>query len=377
MRRAVVIALAAGAFAAGVAVGDGDEETPSAASRLTASQLAGQRIVLGFEGTRVPAPVRRTIRVGGAAGVVLFEDNLPSRVGAKRLTAELEAIPRPAGLRDPLLVMTDQEGGLVKRLDGPPDVSAAAMGTRDGAYSRDQGRLTGESLRAVGVNVDLAPVLDVARPGGTIAATERAFGSTPAAVAATAVPFAAGLREVGVAATAKHFPGFGAARANTDFAVERIGLSKATLRRIDEAPYRRFVASGGELIMLSTAIYPAFSSEPAAFSRVIASGELRGRLGFAGVSITDALETVAVRDFGGPAKAGVAAARAGVDLLLFTEPGPAARARRALLRQLRADPRARDAFEESAGRVLRLRHRLGRSSSSKIGTAPSRPEVHA
>ena len=353
--------LAAGAFAAGVAVavGDGAEEAPSVASQLTASQLAGQRIVLGFEGTRVPAPVRRAIRAGGAAGVVLFEDNLPNRAAAKRLTAELEAIPRPPGLRDPLLVMTDQEGGLVKRLDGPPAVSAATMGARGPAYSREQGRLTSESLGGVGVNVDLAPVLDVARRGGEIAATDRGFGSTPTTVAATAVPFAEGLRDVGVAATAKHFPGFGAARANTDFAVERIGLAKATLRRVDEAPYRRFVAAGGELVMLSTAIYPAFSSQPAAFSRAIASGELRGRLGFEGVTITDALETVAVRDFGGPAKAGVAAARAGVDLLLFTDFDAAMRARRALLRDLRAGDLPRASFEQSAGRVLRLRHRFG------------------
>lgn len=358
---ATAILLAAGAFAAGVAVavGDGDEETPSVASRLSATQLAGQRIVLGFEGTRVPAPVRRAIREGGAAGVVLFEDNLPSRATARRLVAELEAIPRPPGLRDPLLVMTDQEGGLVERLDGAPGASAAAMGARGPAYSREQGRLTGVGLRGVGVNVDLAPVLDVARPGGTIAETERGFGSTAAAVASTAVPFAEGLREAGVAATAKHFPGFGAARANTDFAVERIGLSKATLRRVDEAPYRRFVDAGGELVMLSTAIYPAFSSRPAAFSRAVATGELRDRLGFEGVSITDALETVAVRDFGGPARAGLAAARAGVDLLLFTDPGAAARARRALLRGLRAGDLPRAGFEQSAGRVLRLRHRLG------------------
>ncbi|HYP55447.1 MAG TPA: glycoside hydrolase family 3 N-terminal domain-containing protein, partial [Solirubrobacterales bacterium] len=143
-------------------------------------------------------------------------------------------------------------------------------------------------------------------------------------------------------------------------AVERIDLSKAGLRRIDEVPYRRFIAGGGELVMLSTAVYPAFSSRPAAFSREIASGQLRGRLGFEGVSVTDALETVAVRDFGGPAKAGVATARAGVDLLLFTEPRAAARARQALLRGLRSGGLSRAAFERSVGRVLRLRHRLGR-----------------
>ena len=355
----MVVALAAAAFVGGVATGTGEERTPSAAERLTPAQLAGQRIVLGFSGTRVPPAVRRAIGDGVVAGVVLFADNLPSRARARRLVSGLQAIPRPADLRDPLLVMTDQEGGLVKRLDGPPDASAATMGARGPAYSREQGRLTGRALRGVGVNVDLAPVLDVARPGGTIADTERGFGSTAATVATTAVPFAEGLREAGVAATAKHFPGFGAARANTDFAVERIGLSKATLRRVDESPYRRFIAAGGELVMLSTAIYPALSSQPAAFSHAVGTGELRDRLGFEGVSITDALETVAVRDFGGPAKAGVAATRAGVDLLLFTEPDAAARARQALLRRLRADARLRDAFEESAERVLRLRHRLG------------------
>lgn len=358
------VALAAAAFALGATVGDGaGGGAPSAASRLTAPQLAGQRIVLGFEGTRVPPPVRQAIRTGGAAGVVLFEDNLPSRAVAKRLVAELQAIQRPPGLRDPLLVMTDQEGGLVERLDGPPDASAATMGARGGAYSREQGRLTGRGLSEVGIDVDLAPVLDVARPGGTIAATERGFGSAAAAVAATAVPFAEGLREAGVAATAKHFPGFGAARANTDFAVERIGVSKATLRRIDGAPYRRFIAAGGELVMLSTAIYPAFSPQPAAFSRAIATGELRGRLGFDGVSITDALETVAVRDFGGPAEAGIAAARAGVDLLLFTDHRVAARARSALLRQLRAGALPRAGFEAPVGRVLRLRHGLAATAA--------------
>ena len=203
-------------------------------------------------------------------------------------------------------------------------------------------------------------MLDVARPGGMIAATERGFGTTPAQVAATAIPFSTGLREGGVAATAKHFPGLGVAAENTDFAAQRIDLSKRTLRAVDEAPYRRFIARGGEMVMLSTAIYPALSPRPAAFARPIASGELRSRLGFAGVSITDALESVAVRDFGGPARAGLAAARAGTDLLLFTDYRTAARAGGALLRALRAGRLNRAAFETAAGRVLRLRHGLGR-----------------
>jgi len=356
--------LAAGAFALGVALGDSGSRRPavevSVAETLSAEHLAGERIVLGFGGAEVPPRVEAAIRGGRAAGVVLFSDNLPSRAAGRRLVADLQGIRRPPALRDPLLIMVDQEGGLVKRLGGAPAASAAEMGARGAAYSSEQGRLTAANLRELGFNVDLAPVLDVARPGGTIAAGERGFGSSAAAVSATAVPFATGLQDDGVAATAKHFPGLGAAPESTDFAVQRIGLSKRTLRAVDEAPYRAFIAAGGDLVMLSTAIYPALSPHPAAFAPEIATGELRDRLGFEGVSITDALDTVAVRAFGGPAKAGLAAARAGADLLLFTEPAPAGRAWRALIEKLRAGRLDRARFEAAAQRVLDLRRELRR-----------------
>jgi beta-N-acetylhexosaminidase len=359
---AIACGLAAGAFAFGAALGDdSDKPRPSPASQLTRAQLAGQRIVLGFSGPRPPSAVVRLIREGAAAGVILFADNLPSRVAGRRLIRRLQAVKRPPGLGDPLLVMTDQEGGLVKRLDGAPSASAREMGVRGAGFSRAQGRDTAVNLGSLGINVDLAPVLDVARSGGTIAATDRGFGSSAAEAAATAVPFAEGLQAGGVAAAAKHFPGLGAARLNTDDAVQRIGLSANTLRQADEAPYRRFAEAGGGLVMLSTAIYPAFSNRPAAFSRAIATGELRSRLGFEGVTITDALDTVAVRAFGSTAKAARAAAHAGADLLLFTEPNEATQAHRALLRALRLGVLSRTSFEESAGRVLRLRHELGPS----------------
>lgn len=342
-----------------MAMGETPEPVPRAASQLTPKQLAGQRIVVGFPGTRVPTAVVQMIEEGEVAGAILFAENFPSRSAGEQLIESLQAIRRPPGLRDPMLIMVDQEGGLVKRIGGAPTVSAREMGARGAAFSREQGRRTAANLRNVGANVDLAPVLDVARPGGVIDDTDRGFGSTAARVIATAVPFATALQAGGVAATAKHFPGLGSAKLNTDFAVQRIGLSKAELRGVDEVPYADFIGAGGELVMLGTAIYPAFSSKPAAFARPIATGELRTRLGFEGVSITDALETVAVRDFGGPAKAGLAAAQAGVDLLLFTDYQAGARAQSALLNRLRSNASSRAPFEVSAGRVLRLRHRLG------------------
>jgi beta-N-acetylhexosaminidase len=355
---AALIGAAMGAFALGAALGDGRAPRMSGASTLPLRQLAGQRLVTAITGTEVPPKLRAAIHEGAVAGVVLFSENLPSRAAGRRLIARLQAIPRPPALRDPLLIMVDQEGGLVKRVGGAPNASAAEMGERGAAFSREQGGLTARNLRELGFNVDLAPVLDVARPGGTIAATERGFGAGAQQVAATAVPFAEALQRGGVAATGKHFPGLGAAGENTDDAVQRIGLSAARLRSVDEDPYRAFVAAGGDLVMLSTAIYPALSPLPAAFARPIAIGELRRRLGFEGVSITDALETVAVRAFGGPAKAGVAAARAGSDLLLYTHLGAAEEAGRALVNRLRAGALDRDEFEAAAQRVLDLRKRL-------------------
>jgi beta-N-acetylhexosaminidase len=356
--------LAAAAFAFGAALGDGSGAAPSAASRLPLDRLVGQRIVVGFDGSEAPASVRRMVREGHVAGVILFANNLPTRGAGRRLIAGLQSLRRPAGLRDPMLIMTDQEGGLVKRIDGAPTASARQMGAAGAAFSREQGRLTAANLRDVGVTVDLAPVLDVAWPGGTIAATDRGFGATAARVAATAVPFAEALQRGGVAATAKHFPGLGSARVNTDFAVQRIGLMKQRLRAVDEVPYRSFIASGGAMVMLSTAIYPAFSPRPAAFARPIATGELRSRLGFEGVSITDALGAAAVRAFGGPVESGLAAVRAGADLLLFADYREAAPVHRGLVSRLRAGSLSRAGFETSVGRVLRLRHRLAGGAGS-------------
>ena len=135
-----------------------------------------------------------------------------------------------------------------------------------------------------------------------------------------------------MAPTAKHFPGLGAAAVNTDDAVQRIDSrgSRAAARR--RVALRRFVGGGGagRLVMVSSAVYPAFSERPAALTRALATEELRDRLGFRGVSITDALETASTAAFGGPTRAAKRAARAGTDLLLFTGADAASRAGRSL-----------------------------------------------
>ena len=295
------------------------------------------------------------ISSGRVAGVILFGGNVGSRSSVRRLTSELQAIPRPAATPQPLLVTVDQEGGLVRRLPGPPKPSARSIGARGAAFAGNLGRATGQSLHSMGVNVDLAPVLDLGRPGRAIEQEGRTFAGTPAAVSEIGVGFARGLAAGGAAATAKHFPGLGAARVNTDSAVQKIRLPAAKLRAADERPFASFVQAGGAMVMLSTAIYPALSGKPAALSRAVATGELRDRLGFQGVSISDSLGSVAAQAVGGPAKTALAAARAGTDLLLFTDLGDAARAERALARGLGDGSLDRTAFQASVDRVLALR----------------------
>ena len=344
----------------------GSEETESrplaVPAGLSDRQLAGQRIVCGFDGRRPPSGLVQAIGAGEVGGVILFADNVSSRAQVRSLTDGLQAVQRPAGLQQPLIVSIDQEGGQVKRLPGPPSMSAAEMGRRGAKIARAQGAATGASLARAGINVDLAPVLDVARPRGFIADQRRGFAAKPGRVASVGTAFAAGLQSRGVAATAKHFPGLGATAANTDLRPSRIGLGAGKLRRVDEAPYRSFIAAGGKLVMVSSARYPRLGTGklPASQSRPLISAELRERLRFTGVTISDSLEAPGARAGGGPAKVALRAASAGTDLLLYVHCDAAAKAAGVLANALTGGRLDRASFEASVERVLALRATLSR-----------------
>lgn len=349
--------LLAAALAALLTTGAGPIAAEPAAENMSDDQLAGARVITGFPGHDPPPVLRRMISAGLVSGVILFDGNVGGRRSVHRLTGELQSIPRPSG-SPPLLITVDQEGGLVRRLPGPPKPSTRSIGARGPGFAERLGRATGESLSSMGVNVDLAPVLDLGRPGRAIFDEGRTFARKPGAVSRIGVGFARGLAAGGVGATAKHFPGLGAARINTDDAVQRIRLPAAKLRRNDERPYANFVQAGGAMVMLSTAVYPALSGKPAALSRAIATGELRDRLGFQGVSITDALGSVSARAVGGPGKTASAAASAGADLVLYTSLADAAKAQRALSVGLVDGSPDRAGFEASVSRILALRSRF-------------------
>ncbi|WP_345602056.1 glycoside hydrolase family 3 N-terminal domain-containing protein [Tomitella cavernea] len=170
------------------------------------------------------------------------------------------------------------------------------------------------------MNGNLAPVLGVHRaPGDFLDAFGRSYSSDPAVVAAAAGAFIGAQQADGVAATAKHFPGLGAAPAgaNTDEEPVTIPLDSGTLRNVDEAPYRAAIAAGVDMIMPSWAVYPALDSGvPAGLSSAILRGDLRGNLGYQGVIISDAIEAGALAAFGDAGDRSVAALAAGQDLAL-------------------------------------------------------------
>ena len=292
---------------------------------------------------------------------MLFSRNVRSPAQLRRNLARLRRAARRSPVPLPLLVMVDQEGGLVRRLPGGPLRSAAAVGaTGDSREARRDGRAAGAALRSVGANVDLAPVADVCRRGSALARERRCYGGRHGTVTRMAGAFAAGLRSRGVAPALKHFPGFGAARVNTDNAPVAIRASRRRLRAVDERPFAA-LARVSPVVMLSTAIYPAFSRLPAAFSRRLATGELRGRIRFRGVTVSDALDTPATARYGGAGGVAVRAAGAGTDVVLYAggyRPGDVAA--RALAARLRTRSLDRRAFERSVERVLRLRSRLPR-----------------
>jgi beta-N-acetylhexosaminidase len=274
----------------------------------TVSQMAGQLVFVRMHGQTATAAFLDRIRRGEIGGVALFADNVGPH-GLKPLAMQLQAAAT-AGGRPPLLIAIDQEGGSVKRLAGAPTLAPSEM--RSPAVAEAQGLATARNLRTAAVNVDFAPVLDVGH-GGFIA--PRTFGSTPATVAARGAAFAAGLAHGSVLATAKHFPGLGYARLNTDDTPSTVTASLAQLRA-DWLPYTRAIAGGIPLVMLSTAVYPALGSKlPAALSRVVVA-DLR-QLGFQGAIVTDALDSPAVGRFMTTDQAAVRAIVAGGDLDLF------------------------------------------------------------
>ncbi len=336
---------------------------------LTPAQLAGQRVIYSYGGLTPPAQLFRWIRAGKVAGVIFFGGNISSPSQLAGVVAELDrANARPHNpLRHyPLLLMTDQEGGLVRRLPGAPELSEREIGEalHPAAAAKDAGRGAGRNLASIGLNVNLAPVLDVYRaPGDFDDQFGRSYSTSAREVSRLGAGFIAAQQATGVAATAKHFPGLGAADVtqNTDERPVTLDVPRSVLHGTDEYPYKAAIRAGVKLVMVSWAVYPALDPRlPAGLSAKVVGGELRQRLGFTGVTITDALEAGALQAYGTTRRRATLAAGAGMDLILCSAQQAAQgnQARTALSEDYQQGKLNQAAFRAAVQRVLALRSSL-------------------
>ena len=374
MTRRGALGMGAGALAVGATAvlgGAGLSSTAQAAPRpkpvrLTADQLAGQRVIFSYPGLTPPASLLDQISAGLAGGVIFFGENITGLTQIASVVAQLKAAHDASPVRSPLLLMTDQEGGIVRRLPGEPTLSEKQIGASadPAAAAASAGTGAGQNLAGVGMDLNLAPVLDVYRQAGNFDDQfGRSYSSDPAIAAECGAAFVTAQQRLGIAATAKHFPGLGAATAaqNTDLGPVTLDVPLADLRSIDEQPFRSAIAARVRLVMTSWAVYPALDRKlPAGLSPAIVGGELRRRLRFGGVTITDALEAGAIAGFGTPAQCGVLAARAGMDVLLcsardVSQGQDTVAALAAALQRRALDP---GQFDRALWRVLALRNSL-------------------
>ena len=365
---AAVPALAA-AGAGTTAAGGRAAGRATALAGLSPQQLAGQRVIYSYSGLNPPASLISLIQHGEAAGVIFFGQNISSRAQIAGVIKRLEqADASPLNpVRAPLLLMTDQEGGQVRRLPGQPYLSEKQIGAKPLSQAKtlatQAGRGAAANLRGVGMNVNLAPVLDVYRKAGDFDDQfGRSYSMRPAVVSALGANMIRAQQAGRVAATAKHFPGLGAAAAaqNTDIRPVTLNLPLATICSLDEAPFKTAVSAGVRLVMMSWATYPSIQTRPAGLSPKVVQGELRSRLKFTGVTITDALEAGALKSYGTTQNRTLLAAQAGMDLILASAQNvtQGQQARGALAAAYSKGTLNRQAFLASVNRVIALRRGL-------------------
>lgn len=318
--------------------------------------LAAGVICVGFDGTSITPEFEEQLRRTPLAGLILFARNIDSIAQTRALTDAIRTI-----LPDPIIAI-DQEGGRVARLrDGveefPPMLALAATG--DASLAERAGAQMGFDLRRAGVNVDYAPVLDLALYKMNTVIGARSFGDDPQQVVEFAGAFAQGLRSQGIVPTFKHFPGHGSTAVDSHLDLPVIELDETAFRSRDLEPFARLLPDA-EAIMTAHIIVRSLDAEhPATLSPRILTGLLRDELRFSGVAFTDCMQMDAIAKGIGSAPGAVQALIAGADCVLISHNFDIARESIDLIAGAVESGRlSRERLEEAFGRVQALRRKL-------------------
>lgn len=322
--------------------------------------MAAKLFCVGFQGTTVPKELLE-LQARGISGAILFKRNLEGPAQAASLNA---ALKRAAGR--PFLTSVDQEGGRVMRLREPftPVPPMRILGQAgDPALARKLGAVLGMELRALGFDLDFAPVLDVDTNPANPVIGDRSFAREPGAVAALAVALLEGMQEVGVAACGKHFPGHGDTAQDSHLELPRLAHPMERLEEVELVPFAAAIQAGVASIMTAHVIFEALDPHyPATMSRPALDGILRDRLGYQGVVISDDLEMSAIADHFGLEDAVIRGVNAGVDLFLVCHSHEKQhQAIDALIRGVERGQVKRERLLEAGARIDRMMERFVRS----------------
>lgn len=355
--------------------------TPDPLAGRSVEWKVGQMLMAGIDGYSAGWDAQRLIGDLQVGNVVLLGRNLQSPEQIFALTLDLQRLAAESN-EVPALIGTDQEGGTVERLEhgftALPDAAlVGAAGNPE--LARRLGRVVGDELRAVGINVEFAPVLDVTDNPNNWAIGPRAFGSTAEAVELTAVPFALGVEEAGVASVGKHFPGHGSTDGDSHHELPLVTKTRAELDETELRPYREAIAAGLPAVMTAHVGYSALdpSGAPATLSPAIIDGLLRRDLGFKGIVISDDFAMPGLLAGAPTEQAVVLAVQAGVDVLLCACPLPyIERMRNALLRAVEEGTVPLARIDESVRRVLALKDRYASTQPTAEALATVGSESH-
>lgn len=287
---------------------------------MTLQEKIGQLFIVGFEGSEPSETLQDLIQTHRVGGVILLGRNIQSPLQLLRLiTAIQERRGALEGL--PLFITVDQEGGRVSRLKAPftQFPSPATLGeTGSVELASTIGAAIGRELQAVGINGDLAPVLDVnINPRNPIIG-DRAFGSDPDLVGKLGIAFFQGLKGQGIISVGKHFPGHGDTAVDSHKALPVVDQGRERLKRVELRPFAEAITAGIPALMTAHVLYPALDPRfPATLSKVILTDLLRGELAFQGLIISDDLEMEAIASSYGIGEAAVRFLEAGGDLMLI------------------------------------------------------------
>lgn len=321
----------------------------------------GQLLMVGIPGPGLDAVARELVRDLQVGGIILFARNLEGPEQVWQLTRDLQREAREAG-SPPLLIALDQEGGPVQRLKAPFTIIPAARELGISATPEeveDLSRRVARELALVGVNMNLAPVLDVPR-SPACPQWHRAYSSDPERASRFALAAIRGYLSGGVIPVAKHFPGLGDTMADSHEVLPQ-ALSSDAKREADLLPFREAVAAGAPAVMTAHLLVPPWDARPATLSAVALQDWLRRKLQFNGVVITDDLEMGAIATRLPVDQAARQALAAGADLLLICNNW---RAARDTVRLLEDDTALETRARESANRLERLRQALPFPGSS-------------